>query len=1489
MKKKLLFLAILGFIFSFNVFSQKIIPVAAGPGAISAAYASADAGDVLELTSDGGIYVEPARLTIDKALTIRAAVGLSSKPTWASDDPNYMIKLSAGLTLQGIAFDGLQGASKSIGALDIRLVGGNVKIYNCDFVNMSDPAGTDGKAIYGTSAAQTDSLIIVGCTFANIVKQGILFEANTTQPGAVKYVSIENSTFNTIGAEALYIDDADDNLTTPGPILVMNHVTLHNTSRILTHKSDYNIIRNTIFTNTPNIGNNSYYIYGDNSYVTNSLWFNASVNMHTGKALNMVNADPGYADAANGDFSLSASSPAYNVGDDGNTIGDPRWWPKLSNAIYVEAGKDKISAAIAASNPGDVIELVTDGGLYEESATLTIRKNITIKGSAALVNKPVWTSDDGGYLIRSKADINLTGIVLDGSKGVMKSVGGIAIDSIGYSIRLTNCDFVNFINDAGTDGHAITDGIYSGQIDSLLIKGCVFKNIRKEGIYIAGHNAAAIGNVKYFHVTNSTFSKISSDAIYVRDHDGADATPGPEYLVDHCTFYDCFASYGVLAHHIDGAIIKNCIAYSSTNTGTAYYIYGNNSMLKNSLYFNLGINLHTSQSISVINADPIFVDAANGNFKLYKNSPAVNFGDDGTTIGDPRWGVSNIVANQLILIKKAYSMSPTETSVRIVWQTPESASPASVVQYGTTKALGSTIVGSDGWLISGEGYMHEVTLTGLQPFTKYFYRVGNGTEFALDTNMTKTAPAKGTDFRLMSVSDIHSNDEGIWHGISSKAVRDTTDMTVFIGDFVNDGSIRTEWDGGFFTPGEPLLRAVPVISSVGNHETAFGPSTYYDYFSLPTHPDNGEDPEAYFSMNYGDVKIIAINSTGNYSPAFNEGSLQLAWLDDQIKNADSKWIFIFSHTNVISTSYHAQWSADEKAYLMPLYEKYAAEGKHILVFAGDEHNFEHLYKAGVNYIRPGAANASLRNTDINLVDKPYSLYFNKISGYSTIDVSDNGDLVTLMARDTAGAVYYSTTFTTSSTPAPTIFITEPNGIEDVSDDSFKIQWVDSDPDNDAKISLFYTTDVSIPGTLIAENISEDDPQNYLNWDVSHITPGSYWIYAIITDGVNPEVKKFSQGQVTVVPDATAPPSVTDLSGSVIENNKVVLTWKNPTDLIHVENSIATFEDGFDGFIESPHGTSTGSLESIEGNIGKGMRINYQIKDAWDQYAGVKVISGYPNYSTTPFLEFWYRGDGSSRSLRLIAEQDNDRNGTADDWWYIEAQTLESTEWQHAVVDLRTLSPLSWHPNGDKTFDLENMASLDFIIPSEAAASGHLDIDELKLTGEIYPAPDFEGVILLRRSDRFPQDVTDGDVIYQGKLETFTDATANINQTYYYTIFAFDEVPNYAVPGSSAQWKSPLLTGLKDGNGKSNGYELNQNYPNPAQLSTKITYNLPVSGKVVLKVFNIFGKEVTTLVDQEKSAGSHDVNFNTSTLASGIYYVRMQAGSFDKTRKMILAK
>ncbi len=85
------------------------------------------------------------------------------------------------------------------------------------------------------------------------------------------------------------------------------------------------------------------------------------------------------------------------------------------------------------------------------------------------------------------------------------------------------------------------------------------------------------------------------------------------------------------------------------------------------------------------------------------------------------------------------------------------------------------------------------------------------------------------------------------------------------------------------------------------------------------------------------------------------------------------------------------------------------------------------------------------------------------------------------------------------------------------------------------------------------------------------------------------------------------------------------------------------------------------------------------------------------------------------------------------------------------------------------------------------------------------------------------------------------------------------------------------------------YELSQNYPNPFNPTTTILYDLPTSGYVTLKVYDVLGREVTTLVDEKQSAGTHTLTFNAANLPSGVYFCRLQAGPFMQTRKLMVIK
>ncbi len=87
----------------------------------------------------------------------------------------------------------------------------------------------------------------------------------------------------------------------------------------------------------------------------------------------------------------------------------------------------------------------------------------------------------------------------------------------------------------------------------------------------------------------------------------------------------------------------------------------------------------------------------------------------------------------------------------------------------------------------------------------------------------------------------------------------------------------------------------------------------------------------------------------------------------------------------------------------------------------------------------------------------------------------------------------------------------------------------------------------------------------------------------------------------------------------------------------------------------------------------------------------------------------------------------------------------------------------------------------------------------------------------------------------------------------------------------------------------NSFSLSQNYPNPFNPTTNINFNLPVSANVSLKVYNLLGQEVQSLLNEARTAGSYTVKFDARNLASGVYFYRLEAGSFVTQRKMTLIK
>ena len=87
----------------------------------------------------------------------------------------------------------------------------------------------------------------------------------------------------------------------------------------------------------------------------------------------------------------------------------------------------------------------------------------------------------------------------------------------------------------------------------------------------------------------------------------------------------------------------------------------------------------------------------------------------------------------------------------------------------------------------------------------------------------------------------------------------------------------------------------------------------------------------------------------------------------------------------------------------------------------------------------------------------------------------------------------------------------------------------------------------------------------------------------------------------------------------------------------------------------------------------------------------------------------------------------------------------------------------------------------------------------------------------------------------------------------------------------------------------NNYQLSQNYPNPFNPKTIIKYQIPELSFVTLKVYDVLGNEIAILLNEEKPIGTYELTWYADNLPSGIYFYRLQAGSFVETKKMVLIK
>ena len=221
-------------------------------------------------------------------------------------------------------------------------------------------------------------------------------------------------------------------------------------------------------------------------------------------------------------------------------------------------------------------------------------------------------------------------------------------------------------------------------------------------------------------------------------------------------------------------------------------------------------------------------------------------------------------------------------SAWVLWETDSDA--ASVVRFGLTEALGQTAEGSRAD-VPGGGWVHEVELDGLEPFTRYYYRVESGAAVSEIAHFV-TAPTADseTSFRFVAMSDMQRDSsnpaifddlvrDGVIAVFEDRYDVDLTDslaMTLIPGDLVENGNQRGDWHDEFWDAVAPLASQVPVYAVPGNHEN--NAAAFFEYFHQPGNGSPGFD-EHWWWLDYSNVRLIGLDSNSLYA-----NPIQLDWL-----------------------------------------------------------------------------------------------------------------------------------------------------------------------------------------------------------------------------------------------------------------------------------------------------------------------------------------------------------------------------------------------------------------------------------------------------------------------------------------------------------------------------------------------------------------------------------------------------------------------------------